>query len=202
MSPTPTPASTPSSAPLGSTLVALLRGVVDRTEDARLWHAVVELQAPIRDHLAVIGLDLVVVDDDGYAFLRQRPPQDDAHEAPRLMPRRPLTHPVSMVLVALRKRMSENDAGGGDQRLIVSRDEIGDMVRVFLPDTAAETRFRSRIDTYLGQVERLGFIRALKGRDGEYEVRRILRSFIDAQWLQDYSDRLEKLAGQAPTEEV
>ena len=180
----------PATPDLSSTIIPLLRGVIDRAEDPQRWHDLVTLQAHIRDYLAVIGLDLHLVEDEGYAFLRQRIGGSDAPDLPRLVPRRPLTYPVTLLLVALRRRMAEHDANSGDQRLILTRDEIGELVRVFLPDTAAEERFRTRLEQYLSQVERLGFIRGMRGREDTYEFRRILRAYIDAQWLQELTVRL------------
>ena len=185
-------------------IIALLRGVVDRAEHPRLWQAVEEQQARIRDHVAVIGLELVLIDQDGYAYLRQRTPLGEGADLPRLIPRRPLTYPVSVLLVVLRQRMTEHDAQTGEQRLIVTRDEIGDLLRVFLSDTTQEQRLRAKLDQYLEQIVRLGFLRPLEGRAATYEIRRILKAFIDAAWLQQFAERLRQHtsqpqeAGEAP----
>ena len=47
---------------------------------------------------------------DGYAFLRQRPQEPGEEPLPRLVPRRPLGFPVSLLLVLLRKKVAEADA--------------------------------------------------------------------------------------------
>lgn len=57
---------------------------------------------------------------------------------PRLIARRPLSYPVSLMLALLRKRLAEADAGGGDARLVLSREEIAELMRVFLPDGTNE----------------------------------------------------------------
>lgn len=44
------------------------------------------------------------------------------------------------MLAQLRKRMAEFDAGGGDTRLVLARDEIAELMRVFLPDGTNEAR--------------------------------------------------------------
>jgi hypothetical protein len=36
----------------------------------------------------------------------------------------------------------------------------------------------------------MGFLRHLRGSEDRYEVGRILTSFVDAQWLQDFEARL------------
>jgi hypothetical protein len=47
-----------------------MRGVVDRDQSERIWLDVVRLQNPLRDHVAVLGLDLVIDEAEGYAYLR------------------------------------------------------------------------------------------------------------------------------------
>ncbi len=57
---------------------------------------------------------------EGYAFLRSRQDEDEDAQAvmPRLVVRRQLSYPVSLLLALLRKKLAEFDAGGGDTRLI------------------------------------------------------------------------------------
>jgi hypothetical protein len=114
------------------------------------------------------------------------------------------------MLALLRKRLAEFDAGGGDTRLVLSRDEIADLMRVFLPDGTNEARLVDQVDATISKVVELGFLRRLKpaaggGQErGHLEVRRILRAFVDAQWLADFDARLEVYrmasAGQAQPE--
>jgi hypothetical protein len=111
--------------------------------------------------------------------------------------RRPLSYPVSLILVLLRRKLAEFDSTGGDKRLVVSRDDVADQVRLFLPDTANEARLLDRIDTHLGKVVELGFLRRLRGQEGQYEVRRIVKAFVDAQWLDEFARRLDAYASHA-----
>jgi hypothetical protein len=122
--------------------------------------------------------------------LRQHPRVEDEPELPRLVARRPLGFTVSLVLVLLRKRLAEFDATSGEPRLVLSRDEIADLLRLFMQDATNEARVRDRIDRAINQVEDMGFLRRLRGRDSELEVRRILKTFVDAQWLGDLDRRL------------
>jgi hypothetical protein len=70
-------------------------------------------------------------------------------------------------------------------------------VQVFLPDSANEARFMDRMDAHINKVVELGFLRRLRGREDQYEVRRILKAFVDAQWLSDFDRRLEGYRQQA-----
>ena len=204
-----------SEAALSRVVVPLLKGVVYRENDAAVWNGLVHGQAQVRDYVAVLGLDLLLDEAEGHAFLRSRPDGDTGSDEgggeapegaapPRLVARRPLSFPVSLLLALLRKKLVELDAGGGDTRLVMTRDEIVEMIRVFLPDTSNEARLVDRIDTHLNRVVELGFLRPMKtgpaasartGARSTFEVRRILKAFVDAQWLADFDARLAEYRG-------
>lgn len=118
-------------------------------------------------------------------------------ELPRLVVRRPLSYPVSLLLALLRKRLAEHDASGGDPRLILTRDDIAELVRLFLPESGDEVRFLDRLDAHIGRVVDLGFLRRLRGQKDHYEVQRILAAFVDAQWLDEFEQRLARYRAHA-----
>lgn len=171
-------------------LITLMKGVTYQENDPALWQSLLDLQARVREHVAYLGLELVVDESEGYAYLKQRRTEEGEPELPRLVPRRPLTFPVSLLLALLRKKLAEFDAVGGDTRLILGRDEIVELMRLFLPDTGNEVRLLDRIDAHINKVVEMGFLRRLRGRDHQFEVRRILKAFVDAQWLHELDQRL------------
>jgi hypothetical protein len=116
--------------------------------------------------------------------------EDDDQQVPRLVPRRALSFHVSLLLALLRKKLAEFDAQGGDTRLMITRDQMTEMIRVFLPATSNEARLLDQIDTHIGKVEQLGFLRPVKNAEQTYEVRRILKAFVDGQWLADFEAKL------------
>jgi len=187
---------------LPAVVVALMKGIVDRESDPMVWQSLTGLQARVRDYVAVIGLDLVLDDVEGFACLRQRPAAEGAPEVPRLVPRRQLGYQVSLLLALLRKRMAEFDATSGEQRLILSKNDIVEMMRLFFPDAANQVKFHDRINAVINHIVDMGFLRRLRGADGRFEVRRILKSFVDAQWLADFEARLEAYRGHAASEQV
>ena len=208
------PITLPTVPELSELLVHLLKGVLYREEDERLWASLLRLQPRVREQAAILLLDLVLDEAEGYAFLSSRPDTDESEgtpRLPRLVARRPLSYPVSLMLALLRKRMAESDASGGETRLVLTRDEIAELVRVFLPDGTNEARLVDQVDATISKVVDLGFLRRLKpaagaGQDrGNYEVRRILKAYVDAQWLAEFDARLEvyrtalsTAAGKAP----
>jgi hypothetical protein len=194
------PGALPAVPELSQLMVHLLKGVLYRDDDERLWASLLRLQARVREQSAVLQLHLVLDEAEGHAFLKSRPDPDESEGAPRLprlVARRPLSYPVSLMLALLRKRMAEFDAGGGDTRLVLTRDGIAELMRVFLPDGTNEARLIDQVDATITKVVDLGFLRRLKPAAGSvedrgnYEVRRILKAFVDAQWLAEFDARLE-----------
>lgn len=179
---------------LSVVLIHLMRGIVERDSTPQVWQTLIERQSRVRDYVSVIGLELEVDEAEGYAFLRQKPSREGEPELPRLISRRQLSYPVSLLLALLRKRLAEHDAASSEPRLILTTPEIVDLVRLFQPDTADEARLEDRVGRDIAKVVELGFLKTLKGREGTYEVRRILRSFVDAQWLGALNERLAEYA--------
>lgn len=178
------------SAGLSRVLIALMKGVLYQENDAQAWQDLLALQARVRDYVAVLGLELFFDEAEGYAFLRTRPIVEGEPELPRLVIRRPLSFPVSLLLALLRKKLVESDASGEETRLILSRDEIVEMIRVFLPSGSNEARLIDQVDTHLNKIAELGFIRRLRNQDQMIEVRRITKAFVNAQWLAEFDQRL------------
>lgn len=196
----PKPAAPGTSDPaLSAVVIPLLKGVIYRETDAASWHALTTLQTTVRDYVAVLALELVLDESEGYAFLRSKPAAEDddnAARVPRLIARRPLSFPVSLTLALLRKKLAEFDATGGDTRLVLTLDEIAELLRVFLPAGTNEARLIDQIESHVNKIADLGFLRRLKPAAGQesgvtaFEVKRILKAFVDAQWLSEFDTRL------------
>jgi Domain of unknown function (DUF4194) len=187
-------------------VVPLLKGVVYRSADQNRWLALLREQGHLRTYVQVLGLELFVDEAEGYAFLRTPPSLDgdtldDA--LPRLVSRRRLTFGVSLVLALLRKRLAEADAQGGE-KLVLTRSEIADLVAVFQPSSTNEARIVDRVEADINKVVELGFLhpmqaRAKRGEEPTYEVRRVLKAFVDAQWMSDFDARLAEYRHNAMT---
>jgi len=183
---------------------SLMKGVVYRDTHEQVWRHLLPLQSQLRDYMATIGLVPVVDEAEGYAFLRQRDdaapdgaPEDAVRTSvPRLVARRSLSFHVSLLLALLRRRLAEFDATDAGSRLILTREQIVAMLRVFLPATSNEARLVDQVDQHIAKIVELGFLRRVPEADGAVEVRRILKAFVDAQWLADFDTRLAAYAAQ------
>ena len=181
---------------LSQAVTQLMKGVVYRDTHEKAWRHLIALQPQVKDYVAVLGLLVVIDEAEGYAFLRQRPADegDEANPLPRLIARRSLSFHVSLLLALLRKKLAEFDAHGGDSRLMLSREQITEMIRVFLPPTSNEARLTDQIDAHINKAVEYGFLRQAKNTEQVYEVRRILKAFVDGQWLADFDEKLAEYA--------
>lgn len=177
----------------------LLKGPVFRDQHERAWDALLHHSTRVKDYVDVMGLRVVIDETEGYAFLQSKP--DDEEEVrdprtapPRLMPRRSLSYPVSLLIALLRKRLAEFDAGADGTRLMITRDEIVEMVRTFLPAGSNEARLVDQIDGHINKVVDLQFLRRARGQEQLFEVQRIIKAFVDGQWLADFETNLAQYA--------
>jgi hypothetical protein len=186
---------------VASAIIRLMQGVVYRESDEDTWLTLERLGAGVRDHFAAIGVDVVVDDAEGYAYLRSRPEEDGDESLPRLVRRRALTYNVSLLLVLLRKRLVEFETTGGEGRLVLTTDQIVEMLRLFQAESTNDARIADQAETTIKKAAELGFLRQLRGQRDHWEVRRILKAYVDAQTLSDFAAKLLEHVGSAATDE-
>ena len=193
MTSTPTPSG---ELDLPLVVTSLMKGVVYRDDQEVTWRHLLALQSQVRDHIGVLGLVVVIDETEGYAFLRSAPvdPEVEESSALRLVARRPLSFHQSLLLALLRKRLAQFDADASDTRLILTRDQIVEMLTVFMPARTTQTRMVDQIDSHIAKAIDLGFLRRVQGSEGVFEVRRILKAFVDGQWLSEFEERLAQYA--------
>lgn len=178
-------------------IIKLMSGVVYRETDDDTWTTAQRSLGPLRDHFAVIGVDVVVDDTEGYAYLKSRPVSDDEPPLPRLIHRRSLSYPLSLLLVLLRKRLMEFEAAEGTGRLVLSTDEIVGMLRIFQAESSNEARVTDQAEATIRKAVDLDFVAPVRGEPGQWEVRRILKAYVDAETLENFAAKLREYATNA-----
>ncbi len=175
----------------------LVKGVVYRDTHEKAWQHLLQLVPQVSDYVATLGLVVVVDESEGYAFLRSKPDDPEDDEAiPRLIPRHALSFHTSLMLALLRKKLAESDAADDGFRLILSREQLLDMMGMFMPTSTNEAKITDQIDRTVAKVVELGFLRRMPKQDNQFEVRRVLKAFVDGQWLSDFDARLAEYAAQ------
>ena len=178
--------------PSATVKVRLLQDAV-YSEDTELWATLLRYRTHIENYFQEIGLKLVVHEEDGFAYLNQAD-QEDGMVIPRLFRRDKLSKGVAIVGVMLRERLLQFDEKVHDEsRLVVTKDEIIQMVTPFFPETNDEIRADKRIEGAINKAEEMGLLRKLASGEGEenYEVRRIIKSRFPAETLRALRELLE-----------
>lgn len=186
----------PRSFPSAAVKVRLLQDAV-YSDDSELWATLLRYRSPhLENYFQEIGLQLVVHEEDGFAYLKQAD-QEDGAVIPRLFRRDKLTKGVAIVGVVLRERLLQFDEKVHDEsRLIVTKDEIIQMVVPFFPETNDEIRADKRIEVAINKAEEMGLLRKMPAGEGDdrYEVRRIIKSRFPADTFQALREQLESHA--------
>lgn len=180
---------------VASAIIRLMQGVIYREADEDTWRTLERAGASVRDHFEAIGVDVVIDEDEGYAYLRSKPDEDGEEPLPRLVRRRSLTYPVSLLLVLLRKRLVEFETAGGEGRLVLTTEQITEMLRLFQSESTNDARIVDNAETTIKKAAELGFLHLLRGQSDHWEVRRILKAYVDAQTLADFASKLREYAG-------
>lgn len=186
-------------APYAPAVIRLLQGPLS-SDDTGPWNVLLAHETPVREYLATIGLELVLSETDGYAFLRQ--PEWEGEDGqkivlPRLMRRDRLTYHVTLMCALLRERLDQFEASTPEtDRLIVTGDDLRDMLRPFLRERGDERALLKKSDETTNRVVDLGFLRRI-GNDNRYEVRPIVKARISSDALADVLQMLEQ---HAPTD--
>ena len=174
-------------------LINLMKGIVYREDDVNIWNYLEDNESRVSEHFKIIGLRLIVDKSRGYAYLKQIIFNSEEEQLPRLIRKQPLSRQVSILIVVLRQIVIEKENSGSDDRIIVSFDDIADKYRAFYPNSNDdEKRFYTNLKSYLKKVVELDFIRELKSEEDNYEIKPIIVSFVDMEWLNNLKNRLEK----------
>ncbi len=181
--------------PCAPAIIKLLQGVI-YNDDKEVWDNLIKHHVLIKEYFKVIGIDVLIYETEGFAFLKQKQ-SDEGQEnnLPNLIEKRQLSYPVTLLCVLLVEKLIEFDATEGDStRLIVDKDEIKEMLRIFLPEKTNEAKLIDNIDENINKLVKYGFLRKLNDTENKYEVKRILKAKVPAETLQELKGKLEEYA--------
>lgn len=178
--------------PTAAVKIRLLQDAV-YSEEADLWTALLRYQQHIENYFHEIGLELVVHEQDGFAYLKQAE-REDGGGLPRLFRRDKLTKGVAIVGVILREQLLHFDEKVHDEtKLTIRKDDILQLAAPFFPETNDDIRADKRLETAIHKAEELGLLRKLSGVEGDerYEVRRIVKARFPVEALKELRDQLQ-----------
>ena len=168
------------------TIIKLFNGVLYKNDHPKLWLELEKSYATISDYLKPLGVEVIFDESEGYAYLQNLEMEEDF---PVLLRKRTLSYKVSLLIVLLRKRLTQFDMQSDDSRAIISKEEIVEMFELFLGESFNEVKQQKEIEGTVKKVVDLGFLKKLKSSEN-YEIKRVIKSFVDAQWLDEFDKRL------------
>lgn len=162
-------------------------------EDGPLWEALLRDPDEIAAYFLQMGLELVVDEAEGFAFIRQYEPSGD-ERVPRLIRRQKLTYDATLLLVCLRDELNRFDTHTADQAVLRrTRRELYDLVGGFLHESNNQMRDLKAVDAAIDQLRALGFLKAVGVTAPDaFEVRRIIKARFGAGELEAVKERLAR----------
>lgn len=181
--------------PYSKAVVYLLKKTVEK--NSPVWNDILNYQVEIQDYLSVIGLELILKRDEGFAYVKQIVWDDDT--TINLVSRRQLGFEMSIILIVLRQVLEDYDNNPTETQStdkIITNNEIKDEVRLFLPDRYDKAKLERDLDTYIQKVADLGFLKEVKRNNDEvrYRIHRIIKEKVTLDDLAQFKQKLEEYA--------
>lgn len=173
--------------------VRLLQGVVEH-EDGRAWDLLMSNTTQVEQFAARLGLQLIVDEAEGLAYLRQFHDEDlpAGYEAiPKLFRTSRLSFGQTVLAVLLRevlRRYEEEETH--DARCVVAETNLLESWKSFFPSQSDEVKQQRDLQATLHKLEDLGFVRRFGKEPPSWEVRRILKARLTADVLEHLQEQL------------
>lgn len=177
--------------PYSKAVVKLLKGVVENNDT--IWSDILTYQTEIQDYISLMGLELILKKDEGFAFIKQRT-IDDAKTV-NLVSRRQYGFELSVMLVVLRQMLEDFDSNPTLSQATdkyVTAFEIKEETEMFLPSTYNKAKFEKELDNNIERLVDFGFLIAPKSNNGEtrYKIHRIIKEKVTLDNLLDFKKQL------------
>jgi hypothetical protein len=168
---------------------------ITRTDNRRIWDAVVAYEDELRERLAEAFMHLVVDHDMGVAFKTQDPDEN----APRVLRRkRQLSRDASLLLIYLRKEYIYSDDDDG--AVVVSQSQIEEFLRTYREEGDGDgAKFDRRVAAAIQTLDELSLLRADQDAGYLYVVSPAVVSLIGPDELLRFENVFQQ--GAEPSEE-
>jgi Domain of unknown function (DUF4194) len=184
----------PKYAPL---LIKLLQSIV-YDDDKTTWNDILAFQQQIRSYFTTMGIELILNEQEGFAYLSQPDfVEGEAVNVPRLVRRMPISYEVTLLCVVLREALEEFDVKNTDARkLFMTSKDIKDRIELFFGDKSDRFKLLEKLDNYINTAANLGFLKEIDIRSHDahnktYEVRRVLKSKMNNDKLEEIRAKMQ-----------
>jgi len=188
-------------------IVQLVRGPIYQ-QDSLLWARLLMDRGDVESHFHRMGLELVLEEEAGYAFLRNESSEETDGEEdvtvidgeaplPRLMRRNPLSFLPTVLLLELRERLLRHDQSvDGTDHLYLEFKEIVEFMRSYCGETGNEKKVENKISGAVKRLIDLSLLRQIPNRSEViYRVEPILRAKLPVDQIEAVRDRLKGQLG-------
>ena len=189
--------------------ILLLKGPVYENDDRKTWAILLRCRENIDNYFRVIGLHVLIEEEDGYAYLEQikdsvekgMESEEEVDETlPRLIRKIPFSYKMSMLLVLLRQEMDKFTSSMNESSYpILHKREIMGLVKSFTKEASNQTKFNSDIDTMINKLVELTYLKPKEkllsskiSDEAEFELSPIIKSKINANVMKDMLEKLNK----------
>jgi hypothetical protein len=173
--------------------IKLVKGPVDYT-DKSIWEKLLQYKKELTAFLPQMGLQLVLDEEDGYAYVVQTSQEDDDN-AVSWITRRSLTYEESIMLILLRDMMAEFETSESSNReLIRKRREIKEYAELFFKENASRVKFLKEVDRLIDKAAAFGFLALVDDQEvldeQRFQIKKIIKAKITSEQMDDFTAQL------------
>jgi len=178
--------------PYSKAIVKLLKQPIENNQS--LWQDILNYQVEIQNYVNLIGLELVLKKDEGFAYLREL--EDREGNTLGLVSKRKIGFEASIILVVLRQSLDEFDQNPTQfdvSEKFITSQEIKEEVELFLPETYNKVKLLKDLETNIRRIVDLGYLKEIDKNEFEtkYQIHRIIKEKVSLDQLQEFKNKLE-----------
>ncbi len=180
--------------PYSKAIVKLLKKTIDN--DDIVWKDILFYQTEIQEYISKIGLELIIKENDGYAFLKQFEIDNDNNTI-GIASRRQVGFETSIVLVILRQIIEEFESDPTDFQVkdkFITESELKEQISFFLPEKYNKVKFLKQLDSYVKNVIKLGYLNESETNLNEkkYKIHKIIKEKVTLDTLNEFKENLKQ----------
>ena len=189
--------------------ILLLKGPVYENDDRKTWAILLRCRENIDNYFRVIGLHVLIEEEDGYAYLEQiKDSVEKGMESEeevvvfltRLITKVFFSYKMSMFLVLLRQEIDKFTSSMNESSYpILHKREILGLVKSYTKEASDQIKFNSEVDNMINKLVELTYLKPREkllsskiSDETEFELSPIIKSKINANVMKEMLEKLNK----------